>query len=35
MHGSSFSGDGEGMLRNLDPIYEEVFGGNSSIKKKG
>ena len=30
MHGSAFSGDGEEMLRNLDPIYKEVFGGVSS-----
>lgn len=27
MHGSTFRGDGEEMLRNLDPIYKEVFGG--------
>lgn len=26
MHGSSFSGDGARMLRELDPIFQEVFG---------
>lgn len=26
MHGSSFSGDGQQLLRNLDPIFKGVFG---------
>lgn len=26
MHGSSFTGDGAKLLRNLDPIFEQVFG---------
>lgn len=27
MHGSSFSGDGGKLLRGLEPVYREVFGG--------
>ena len=30
MHGSSFRGNGEEMLRNLDPVFEEVFGGSNA-----
>ena len=27
MHGSSFAGDAGKLLRNLDPVLKEVFGG--------
>jgi flavorubredoxin len=30
MHGSSFKGDGERLLRELGPVFKEVFGGIDS-----
>ena len=30
MHGSSYMGDGEQLLRNLDPVFEEVFGAGKA-----
>jgi hypothetical protein len=31
MHGSSFTGDGGRLLRELDPIFREVFGERETL----
>ena len=34
MHGSTFTGNGERMLRSLDPIFEETFGDAQTSEKQ-